>query len=108
MSHPVTRLPPRGRPSREILDEMLNYMEIYITAVSAEGLGREWLGKPLKELVEKSPKNIDAFLEGGEGETFVADAPFFKKRIAIKKWDIEWDGVRGTAKIKEASLRNKG
>ncbi len=99
---------PLWHKGREILDEMLGCMEIYVTAVSAEGLGKEWLGRPLKELVEKSPKNIDAFLEGGEGETFVADAPFFKKRIVIESWDIEWDGVRGTAKIKEAVLEDKG
>jgi diphthine-ammonia ligase len=98
---------PLWHKGKETLYEMLNYMETYITAVSAEGLGKEWLGRPLKELVEKSPKNVDAFLEGGEGETFVADAPFFGKRIVINQWDIEWDGVRGIAGIKEVKLKEK-
>jgi len=93
---------PLWHKREEVLHEMLENMKIYITAVSAEGLGREWLGRPLAEMVNKKPKNIDLFLEGGEGETFVTDAPFFKKRIEIKEWEIEWDGVRGTAKIKDA------
>jgi len=98
---------PLWHKGRETLQEMLENMEIYITAVSAEGLGKDWLGKPLKELVAKKPKHIDVFLEGGEGETFVADAPFFGKRIIIGGWDIEWDGVRGVAKIKGAKLEKK-
>ncbi len=98
---------PLWHKGKETLQEILDYMEIYITAVSAEGLGKEWLGKPLKELVENKPKHVDAFLEGGEGETFVADAPFFRKKIVIEGWDIEWDGVRGVANIKEAKLEEK-
>ena len=46
-------------------------------------------------------------LEGGEGETFVTDAPFFKKRIVIEEWDKSWDGIRGVAKIKKAKLVEK-
>jgi len=98
---------PLWHKKEDTLKEMLEYMEVYITAVSAEGLGKEWLGKKLNELLEKKPQNIDSFLEGGEGETFVADAAFFKKRIVIKEWDIEWDGVRGVAKIKNAEFENK-
>lgn len=98
---------PLWHKKEDTLKEMLEYMEVYITAVAAEGLGKEWLGKKLNELLEKKPKNIDAFLEGGEGETFVADAAFFKKRIVIKDWDVEWDGIRGVAKIKNAELENK-
>ncbi len=98
---------PLWHKGKEILDEMLENMDVRIVAVAAEGLGKEWLGKPLEELVKKKPKNIDIFLEGGEGETFVADAPFFKKRIIIGGWDIEWDGVRGVAKIKDAKLKDK-
>ena len=61
----------------------------------------------MKELVENKPKHVDAFLEGGEGETFVVDAPFFNKKITIEESDIEWDGVRGVAKIKKAKLEDK-
>lgn len=82
-----------------VMGEMLEYFEIYVTAVSAEGLGPEFLGEPLRKLVDAKKPGIHPFLEGGEGETFVANAPFFNKRIEIKKWKKKWDGVRGTAEI---------
>jgi len=88
-----------------VLADELKHFEIYITAVSAEGLGPELLGKNFNQLGER--KNIHPLLEGGEGETFVADAPFFKKRIEILEWKIEWDGVRGVAHIKDAKLVEK-
>jgi len=83
----------------ELMQEMLQYFETYITAVAAEGLGKEWLGRNFKELVKAKIKNIHPFLEGGEGETFVANAPFFKKRIKIKSWKKKWDKIRGEAEI---------
>lgn len=91
----------------DALDEMLETMEIYVTAVSAEGLGPEFLGEPLKKLVKANKPGIHPFLEGGEGETFVADAPLFSKRIVIKKWKKSWDGVRGVAEIGEAEFAEK-
>jgi diphthine-ammonia ligase len=91
----------------EKLREMLGTMEIYVSAVSAEGLGPEFLGEPLKKLVDAKKPGIHPFLEGGEGETFVADAPFFKRRIVIKGWKKSWDGVRGVAGIEGASLAKR-
>jgi len=88
----------------ELLKEIIDNFEVYVTAVSAEGLDQKFLGKPFKKLVDAKVKNIHPFLEGGEGETFVTDAPFFKKRIEIKKWNIRWDGVRGVAEIEDAKL----
>ena len=61
----------------------------------------------LQRLMEANVPGIHPFLEGGEGETFVADAPFFKKKIMIKKWKKSWDGVRGVAEIVEAELKTK-
>ncbi len=82
-----------------LIKEMLEYFEIYVTAVSAEGLTADFLGEPLQKLKDAKIPNIHPFLEGGEGETFVANAPFFKKRINIKKWKKTWDGVRGIAEL---------
>ena len=90
---------PLWHKGEEVRQEMLEFFEIYVTAVSAEGLGPVFLGEPLKKIVENLPKNIHPFLEGGEGETFVANAPFFKKPVKIKKWKKSWDGVRGVAEI---------
>ena len=83
----------------EVMGEMLIYMEIIVTAVSAEGLGPEYLGEPLEKIVKAKKPGIHPFLEGGEGETFVANAPFFKNRIKIKKVKKSWDGVRGVAEL---------
>lgn len=83
----------------ELMAEMLRYFEIYVTAVSAEGLGPEFLGEPLNKLIEAKKPGIHLFLEGGEGETFVTNAPFFKNGIKIINWKKTWDGVRGVAEI---------
>ncbi len=83
-----------------LLEEMVENFQVFITAVSAEGLGPGFLGKNMKELLSNPPRNIHPFLEGGEGETFVADAPFFSSPIRVKEWDKKWDGVRGTATIR--------
>ena len=45
--------------------------------------------------------------EGGEYETVVLDAPFFKKRIEIVKSEIEWEGNSGSLKILDAILLDK-
>lgn len=92
---------PLWHKKEEVMDEMLEYFEIYVTAVSAEGLGPEFLGDSLQKLIDSKKPDIHAFLEGGEGETFVANAPFFKNRIKIKKWKKNWDGIRGVAEIEE-------
>lgn len=83
----------------ELLQELVRYFDARITAVSAEGLGPEWLGKNFAELARAKIKNIHPFLEGGEGETYVVDAPFFRHAIRIKGWKKKWDGVRGEAEI---------
>ncbi|MFH0738019.1 MAG: diphthine--ammonia ligase [Candidatus Micrarchaeota archaeon] len=91
----------------ELMGEMLRDYQIVVIAVSAEGLGPEFLGEPLEKLIRAKKPNVHLFLEGGEGETFVTDAPLFKKRIMIKKWKKTWDGVRGVAHIEEAVLIDK-
>ena len=96
---------PIWRTGKTLLDEMAQYFETYVIAVSAEGLTENDLGARfdadfLKKL-EKMKVPVSQHLEGGEGETFVANAPFFKKRLEIKKWKKEYDGVRGVATIVE-------
>ncbi len=98
---------PLWHKDEQEMRELLEPLEIYVTAVSAEGLGPEFLGESLQKLLDADVPGIHPFLEGGEGETFVADAPFFKKRIIIKKWKKSWDGVRGVAEIEEAELVTK-
>ncbi len=86
------------------LVEMWREMDVRLVSVSAEGLGREELLKPFPRAL---PYGCHPFLEGGEGETFVLDAPFFSKKIVIDDVEIAWDGVRGVAWIRKAHLEEK-
>ena len=69
--------------------------KVIIISVSAEGLGKEWLGKEINkenfEELERASKKYKFHLafEGGEAETFVVDARFFKKKLEIKKSFID-------------------
>jgi len=93
--------------------EIESGIEFIITGVSAEGLGREWLGKRIgaeegERLVGISRKyGINLSGEGGEYETLVVDAPFFKFRIEIEEAEIAWDGQRGVYLVKKARLAEK-
>ncbi len=93
------------------LKHMLEIMEVYFVAVSAQGLEKEWLAKRylpqhVDDLLKLNPP-INVFLEGGEGETFVTNASFFKKRIEIDKWNIQWENICGKAIIEQAHLVDK-
>jgi len=93
---------PLWNAGEDKMEEMLRDFEVYVTAVSADGLGPEFLGEPLEKLIRAKKPHVHLFLEGGEGETFVANAPFFRKRIVIHGWKKSWDGVRGVAEIESA------
>lgn len=103
----IQSLSPLWHKGPELMAQMLKDFEIYVTAVSAEGLGPEFLGEPLEKLVRAKKPGVHLFLEGGEGETFVTNAPLFKKKILIKRWKKTWDGVRGIAEIEEAAFAAK-
>jgi diphthine-ammonia ligase len=98
----ITSFAPLWHAGPDTMEEMLRDFEVYVTAVSADGLGPEFLGEPLETLIRAKKPHVHLFLEGGEGETFVANAPFFKKRIVIRGWKKTWDGVRGVAEIESA------
>jgi predicted ATP pyrophosphatase (TIGR00289 family) len=102
------------RSMKEYLNELLlTGFEVIFTAVAAEGLNEDWLGrkldhqalKDLEKLYEKYGVHMGG--EGGEYESFVLDAPIFKKKIRIIRAHKEWDGARGTYIIDNAELVNK-
>jgi len=80
-----------------------NRFEIKVIGVSAEGLTEKHLCKPYSDIISI----VGPSLEGGEAETFVLDAPFFKKKIVIDKYEKTWDNIRGSCIIKEAHLEGK-
>lgn len=99
---------PLWHKSEAVLREMCDAMEIIVVSVSAEGLDEKWLGRRLDggaiDELKSMRSRPNIFFEGGEAETFVCDAPFFKKRISIKKAKKHFDGVRGTYEILSAAL----
>jgi diphthine-ammonia ligase len=101
------------RNPEELLYEMSKVLDIRIVHVAAEGLDRSWLGRPinvnsiehLKALNRRYMVHMAG--EGGEYETVVLDAPFYKKRIEIVKSEIEWERDNGSLNILEAKLVDK-
>ncbi len=110
----ISYTPLWGKKQDMLLEDMLLAgMKIMIISVSAYGLNSMHLGriidekflKELRSLEEKYAINVSG--EGGEYETFVLNAPFFKKKIEILDFEKIWDGIRGTLKIKEMKLVDK-
>lgn len=83
------------KPQEEEMQELLETgFKFILTAVAAEGLNEDWLGKVitkrdlvlLKELNRKFGFHV-AF-EGGEAESLVLDCPLFKKKLVLTKTKI--------------------
>lgn len=103
-----------GENPREILNELVRLgFEVIITGVYAYGLGKEWLAKKIDEdavtaLVELNKRyGISIVGDGGEYETFVLDAPFFKEKIKIVNAEKFWRNHSGYLLIKEAMFEGK-
>jgi ABC transporter with metal-binding/Fe-S-binding domain ATP-binding protein len=79
-----------------------------VVSVSALGLTEEWLGRVLDrdaidELVALGKRyRFHVGFEGGEGETFVLDAPSFAKRIVVRSSVKHWKGDSGYLEITSA------
>ncbi|PIU22239.1 MAG: hypothetical protein COT14_02105 [Candidatus Diapherotrites archaeon CG08_land_8_20_14_0_20_30_16] len=85
-----------------------------ITKIAAQGLQNDFLGKvldknlleQLKQLENKYGFNICG--EGGEYETFVLDAPIFRKKIEIEKSKVKMENeFTGELLIEKAKLVGK-
>ena len=97
-----------------LLREMIEFgMEIIIVGISAEGLGKEWLGRKLDL---NSLRNLERLSdefgfnpsgEGGEFETLVVDAPFYRMKIDIIDYEVIWNGYSGIYLIRRAKLTRK-
>jgi ABC transporter with metal-binding/Fe-S-binding domain ATP-binding protein len=98
----------------EIIVELIELgFHVIITGVFALGLNKKWLGKrinteTLNELIRLNHRyQISIIGEGGEYESLVLDAPYFKKKIKILKTEIVWQDGSGYLKIKNAKLVEK-
>jgi uncharacterized protein (TIGR00290 family) len=87
--------------------------KVIIAGVFSYPFDEKWLGREidnemieeLKILSEKYAITLSG--EGGEYESFVLDAPFFSKRIAINESDSFCRNHNGRFIIKEAHLEDK-
>jgi diphthine-ammonia ligase len=98
----------------ELLTEIIELsFHVIFTGVYAQGLDQRWLGRlinkeALDELVELNRKyQLSIIGEGGEYETLVLDAPYFKKRVQILKSRIIWEGSSGYLLVEDAKLEAK-
>lgn len=98
----------------EILSEILNLgFEVIITGVYAYGFDKQWLGRKIdaetvQDLIRLNEQHgISLVGEGGEYETLVLDAAFFKKRIKIIEAEKVWKGQSGCFLVSEAELEEK-
>lgn len=95
---------------KEIID--LNF-EVIIVGVFAYGFDQSWLGRKinsstLKSLVELNRKyQISLVGEGGEYETLVLDALFFKKKIQVLQAKRVWENHSGYLLVEKAKLVEK-
>jgi predicted ATP pyrophosphatase (TIGR00289 family) len=95
---------------REILD--LKF-DVIVTGVYAYGLDSKWLGRRIDQdavdaLIELNRKyGISLVGEGGEYETLVLNAPFFKKRIKVVEAEKVWENQSGYLMIKKAELESR-
>lgn len=83
--------------------EELNYLDVILVKYAAYGINKSLLGKRFRIY----SKLIHPFLEGGEGETLVLDAPFFKYKIVIDDYLIKDYKTWGELIIKKAHLEGK-
>ncbi|MCZ7385830.1 MAG: TIGR00289 family protein [Candidatus Methanoperedens sp.] len=96
-----------------LLREMIKYMDIRMVKVAAAGMDESWLGRRFDEKMIKDLKALNRKYrvhiagEGGEYETLVLDAPYYKKKIDLVETRNIWMGDHGVMKVIRAELSEK-
>ncbi|MGQ9564969.1 MAG: TIGR00289 family protein [Candidatus Bathyarchaeales archaeon] len=98
----------------ELLREIINEkFDVLIVGVYAYGFDSSWLGRQFNQetvdaLIQLNKKyGISLVGEGGEYESLVLDAPFFKKKIKLLSVERIWKGQSGYLLVKKAELESK-
>ncbi len=101
-------------PEKYLREILKSGFEVVITAIGAEGLKKELLGKKLSPEVIEELKRIrekTSFhlgFEGGEAESMVLDGPIFKKRLEITDSEIVMENSNtGYLKINKIRMAEK-
>lgn len=99
---------------KELEEIIKNEIKAIIVSVSAYPLNEEFLGKQINSsLIEKfrffkEKYGFNPSGEGGEYETFVLDAPIFKKKIEVEDYEIIRKGENSAEMIiKKILIKNK-
>jgi ABC transporter with metal-binding/Fe-S-binding domain ATP-binding protein len=96
-----------------LLREMIRYMDIRMVKVAAAGMDESWLGRRFDERMIEDLKALNRKYrvhiagEGGEYETLVLDAPYFRKRINLLETENMWRGDHGVMRVLRAELGEK-
>ncbi len=103
----------RQDPAKLVHDYLSAGLRIVFSSVSADGfdaswLGRRWDAEAVQGLLDLGRTHgIHPCGEGGEFETLVLDAPFFRKAIEVLEATPEWHGTAGVWKVARAQLVDK-
>jgi diphthine-ammonia ligase len=102
------------RDQQELLEEIVGRgFRVIISGVFAYPLDKSWLGKEIdiglvRRLVAlKKEYGISPSGEGGEIETTVLDAPFFRRKVVVLDFATLSDGNSGVFQIRKAKLMAK-
>ncbi|HKZ48665.1 MAG TPA: diphthine--ammonia ligase [Thermoplasmata archaeon] len=98
---------PLWRLDQEALlrDYLAAGMRVMIVGAFAEGLDESWLGRVLDEptaaelLRLHRQRGVSPIGEGGEYESLVLDAPFFRERLEVTAMEKTWRGTSGHAMV---------
>jgi len=95
-----------------MLELVENGIEFIIFSINTYGIPLRFLGKKIElkevyEILERSKKyGFNPAFEGGECETFVVNAPLFKKEIFIEGKPIRISQFEGYLKIEKYGFKN--
>ncbi len=104
----------RQDPERLVHDYLAAGLRIVFSSVSADGFDATWLGRAWDDaivrdlLALRARHGVHPCGEGGEFETLVLDAPFFRKTIEVLEATPVWRGSAGTWRVDRAHLVDKG
>jgi diphthine-ammonia ligase len=105
----------RVDPVRVVREEIAAGLDIRFVHLAAESLPPEWLGSRLDEprLAElerlgRGRTPVHPAGEGGEYETLVVDAPFFRARLELERSDRALAPSTARLNVSSAHLKRKG
>lgn len=103
------------KDNKILLQELKSHFNVIFTTVASMGFNKADIGRKLDDemfnwlLFLHNKYGVSITGEGGEYETLVLDAPFYKKKIVVEKSSIDWDETKsfGYYRIEQMRLEKK-